>query len=263
LGWLSLSSVLCYFLARVFLLKLFIPDRYVIYTINLFYCLFLALALHAALKIGQWPRNLALPALLLAALLGALRLHGVGLRDYSAYGALYTALAATPKDALIAGHPNLMDTVPTFARRSVFATYELAHPWSRGYWEKLRPRLEDLFRAYYAADPEKVLAFGRKYGISFLVVDDRHFHPDFFKGGQFFFPMDRRAPPNAGPSLRERVDAPFFAPFGDQIRRQVAGRSQFALLSWPLSSTHKVDEHLRLLDLRPWLSGRLPDYRIR
>jgi hypothetical protein len=252
--WLGLASVLGYFLARLFLLKLFIPDRYVIYSINLCYCLFLALGLNAALKIGQWPRNLALLALIVAASLGALRLHGVGLRDYSAYRALYAALADTPKDALIAGHPNLMDTVPTLAQRRAFATYELAHPWSRGYWQKLRLRLDDLFRAYYAADPQEVVAFCRKYGIAFLVVDDRHFRPDFLKGGQFFFPMEQRVPPNAGPSLFERVDAPFFAPFGEEIRRQVAGRTRFALLSTPNFRTFVIDQHLRLLDMRPWLT---------
>ena len=80
----------------------------------------------------RWPRVLAVLALVAAATLGAWRLQGVGLKDYSAYRAVYAALAATPKDALIAGHPNLMDTIPTFARRRAFATYELAHPWSRG-----------------------------------------------------------------------------------------------------------------------------------
>ena len=262
-GWLGLSSVLLYVLARFWLFKMFIPDRYVIYTFNLFYCLFLALCLQAALKINQWPRTLAVLALILAATLGGLRLQGVGLKDYAAYQALYAALAQTPKDALIAGHPNLMDNVPTFARRRAFATYELAQPWSRGYWQKLRPRLDDLFRAYYAADPQEVLAFCRKYRISFLVVDDRHFRPDFLAGGVFFFPMEQRVPQNFGRSRFERIEAPFFAPFDEEIRRQVAGRHQFALLSWPFSPIVVVDNHLRLLDLRPWLSKNPPDQRTR
>jgi hypothetical protein len=257
-AWLALASLLLYFLARLALLKLFIPDRYVIYTINLFYCVLLALGLHGALKVGRWPRNLSLLALGLAACLGALRLHGVGLKDYSAYKPLYAALAATPKDALIAGHPNLMDTVPTFARRRAFATYELAHPWSRGYWRQLDPRLEDLFRAYYAGDPREVLAFARKYRIAFLVVDDRHFRPEFLKGGQFFFPMEVRAPKNFGRSRFEVVDAPFFAPFAREIRRETAGRDRFALLSWPFSPKVKVSPHLWLLDLRPWLGETPP-----
>ncbi len=257
--WLGLASVLLYFLARLLLLKLFIPDRYVIYTFNVCYCLVLALALSAALKVGRWPRSLAVTALILAAALGAMRLHGVGLRDYSAYQPLFAALAATPKDALVAGHPNLMDPVPTFARRPALAIYELAHPWSRGYWDQLRPRLDDLFRAYYAADPQEVVAFGRKYGISFLVVDDRHFRPDFLAGGRFFFPAAVRIQAHIGQTLSERVDAPFFAPFGEQIRRLVAGRRRFALLSWPGSHTLGADCHLRLLDLRPFLINNPPE----
>ncbi len=251
--YLGLGSLVLYFLARVLLLKLFVPDRYLIYTFNLTYCLLLAVCLAAALRIEAWPRNLAVLALVTAATLGALRLQGIGLKDYSAYRSLYAALAQTPKGTLIAGHPNLMDTVPTFARRPAFATYELAHPWSRGYWQRLRPRLDDFFRAYYAADFNEVVAFCRKYRISFLVVDDRHFRPEFLKGGVFFFPMETRVPRNFGRSLAERIQVPFFAPFDSQIRQQIRGRTKFALLSPPASQIRVVDRHLRLLDLRPWL----------
>ena len=192
--YLGLASLTLYFLARLFLLKLFVPDRYLLYTLNLFYCLVLALGVATALRVSRWPRSVAILALVAAASLGAWRLEGVGLKDYSAYRAVYTALAETNQDALIAGHPNLMDTIPTFAQRRAFATYELAHPWSRGLWAKLQPRLVDLFKAYYAADPQEVVAFCRKYGIAFLIVDDRHFTPAFLKGGFLLFPYDRAAP---------------------------------------------------------------------
>ena len=56
-------------------------------------------------------------------------------------------------------------------------------PGAGVYWAKLEPRLLDLFKAYYAADPQEVVAFCRKYGIAFLIVDDRHFTPAFLKGG--------------------------------------------------------------------------------
>jgi hypothetical protein len=254
-GYLGLASLLIYFLARLFLLKLFVPDRYLIYTLNLFYCLFLALGLEGALRLKRWPRHLALLALVLAAGLGAWRLEGVGLKDYSAYRALFAALAKTPKEALIAGHPNLMDTVPTFARRRAFATYELAHPWSRGYWARLKPRLHDLFQAYYAADPQKVKAFCRRYGIAFLIVDDRHFTPAFLKGGYFLFPYDKPYTPGIHRGLAEREFCPFFAPFDEQIRRLTRGRRHFALLSAGNFRTIRVDEHIRLIDMRPWLAS--------
>ena len=253
-GYLALASLLLYLLARLLLLKLFVPDRYLMYTLNLLYCLFLALGLQAALRVARWPRRLAILALVAAAALGAWRLEGVGLKDYSAYRNLYEALASTPKDALIAGQPHLMDNVPAFAHRRAFATYELAQPWSRNYWAKLKPRLQDLFQAYYAADPREVIAFCRKYGIAFLIVDDRHFTPAFLKGGYFLFPGDRPHIPGTSPGLAERLYCPFFAPFDDQIRRVTAGRENFALLSDPGFHTLTVDQHVRLLDMRPWLT---------
>jgi hypothetical protein len=254
--YLGVASLTLYFLARLFLLKLFVPDRYLMYTLNLFYCLMLALGVQSALRVERWPRTVAILALVAAAGLGAWRLQGVGLKDYSAYRAVYAALADTPKDALFAGHPNLMDTIPTFAQRRAFATYELAHPWSRGLWAQLKPRLADLFRAYYAADPQEVVAFCRKYGIAFLIVDDRHFTPAFLKGGFFLFPGEHPHLPGGDRGLAERIYCPFFAPFDEQIRQITAGRKNFALLSDPRFRALPLDQHVRLIDMRPWLTPK-------
>jgi hypothetical protein len=252
-GYLGLASLTLYCLARIFLLQLFIPDRYLMYTLNLFYCLFLALGVEAALRVERWPHHLTILALVAVAGLGAWRLEGVGVKDYSAYRGLYSALASTPKDALIAGQPNLMDTIPTFARRRAFATYELAHPWSRGYWAKLKPRLQDFFTAYYAADPQVVVDFCRKYGIAFLIVDDRHFSPAFLKGGDFLFPYDKPYISGTSHGLAEIERCPFFAPFDEQIRDVIKGRGHFALLSDPIFRPHRIDQHINVLDMRPWL----------
>ena len=256
-GYLLLASLLLYILARVFLLKLFVPDRYLIYTLNLCYCLGLALGLEAATRAWDWPRGLAMAAVAVAAVLGALRLQGLGLKDYSMYRPLYAALAQTPKGALVAGQPDLMDNVITFGRRPALATFELAHPWSRGYWQRLRPRLQDLFTAYYAEDPQVVKDFCRKYQVSFLVVDDRHFTPEFIAGGWFLVPFNQ--PLEGGwKKLRERVICPFFAPFDAQIKRLAKARRHFVLLNRELFPGKVVDEHQRLLDLRPWLSKNGP-----
>jgi hypothetical protein len=254
--YLGLASLVLYFLARIFLLQLFVPDRYLMYTLNLLYCLVLAAGLAAALRVERWPRHLAILALVAVAGLGIWRLTGVGLKDYSAYRALYSALATTPKNALIAGHPNLMDTIPTFAQRRAFVTYELAHPWSRGYWAKLKPRLQDFFQAYYATDPHVVVDFCRKYDIAFLIVDDRHFSPAFLKGGYLLFPYDHPASQGVSPGLAEREWCPFFAPFDAQIKELTQGRRRFAVLADPNLQAQRIDQHLRLLDMRPWLSQK-------
>jgi hypothetical protein len=196
-------------------------------------------------------------AVALVVALAGLRLQDVGLKDFSSYRPLYAALAQTPKAALIAGHPNLMDNVPTFAQRAVLVNYELAHPWSQGYWRRIRPRLEDFFQAYYATDPQVVRDFCRKYQVSFLVVDKRHFTPEFLAGGRFLAPFD---PPlqTQGKRLAERVDCPFFAPFDAEIHGLVQGGRKFVLLNQELFPAMMVGEHQRLLDMRPWLQGKEP-----
>ena len=52
----------------------------------------------------------------------------------------------------------------------------------------------------------------------FLIVDDRHFTPAFLKGGYFLFPGDKPHLPGVAKGLAERIYAPFFAPFDEQIR---------------------------------------------
>jgi hypothetical protein len=255
---LILASLALFILARVFLFKLFVPDRYLIYNLNLCYAVFLALCWGTALRVERWPRVLVVAALVMMAALGGLRLKNLEIYDYSAYRPLYAALAQTPKDALIAGHPYLMDTVPTFARRRAFATFELAQPWSRGYWQQIKPRLEESFAAYYAQDPEEVMAFCRRHGISFLVVDDRHFTPAFLAGGWGFHPFNRPPDQPRESRLAEMVRCPFFAPFDDLIRRQTLNQRHFALLASDAFPALVVDQHLRLLDMRGYGQGKVP-----
>lgn len=252
--YLGLASLLLYLLARLFWLKLFVPDRYLIYTLNLFYCLALAWCWGSAIQLQRWPRLLTVLALILAAGLGAWRLQGVGLYDFAVYRPVYAALAQTPKDALIAGHPNLMDNVMTFGQRRALATFELSQPWSRGYWQRIKPRLDDLFTAYYTDNPEVVRAFAQKHQVAFLVVDERHFTPAFLAGGRFFVPFNDLTFRGHRKKLTEKVVCPFFAPFGELIRTQTQNRSHFALLDPQAFPRQAIGDHLWLIDMRPSFS---------
>jgi len=220
------ASLFLYAMARIFLMRLFVPSRYIMYTANLFYCIAFALFVDAVLRKRSWPRPVLVVLFLAAAALSAVRLRNVGLYDYSAGRDLYSALQRTSKDALIAGHPRLMDNVLTFGRRPVFASFELAHPWSVGLWQRMKPRLQAFFTAYYAENPEDVTAFCKKYGVDFIVIDKRHFEPGFL------------------------AHRPFFAPFDDMIRRLVGSRRHFAALSWEHFQTLPVNDHVKLLDMR-------------
>ncbi len=230
LALLILASLVLYLAARVLALRLFVPDRYVSYSVNILYALGLAYLFRRALNPLLHRRVIAAGLLLLAAAFGAIRLTDAGLYDYGAQADLYAAVRKTPKDASFAGHPELMDNLLTFGMRNVQASFELAHPWMTGYWRRFEPRLDDLFAAYYAADPEKVVAFCRRYGVDFLVVDEAHYTPEFLAG------------------------RPFFAPFDERIRGLAAavpadGRG-FALLDDARFPYVRVGKTIRLVDMR-------------
>ncbi|MBF0482687.1 MAG: hypothetical protein HQK81_09825 [Desulfovibrionaceae bacterium] len=226
------ASAGLYALARVFILKLFVPDRYLSYTLYMVYCLLLAVCFHAGLARALAAPKKAAAVVLLAAALSFPRLRGLELYDYSGDAPLYRAAWETPKDALFAGEPHLMDNLLTFGKRKVFVSYKLAHPWSKGWWEFVRPRLVSLFRAYYASDPRAVRDFCRENRIDFLVVDPAGFTPEF---------------------LRAR---PFFAPFDALIRELTQGRSEFALLDEREFPYTGVGGGLRLIDMRGQEPGR-------
>lgn len=237
---LAATAVAAFVAARLFALRLFIPNRYVIYPVHAAYAILLGLAAAAAWR--AWaPRPRTTGALLVvaAAALGALRLRDAGLYDFSADAPVIAAARALPKDARLAGPPALMDNVLAFGRRRVLVSFELAQPWLRGYWRRIEPRLREWFAAYYAADPNVIRAFCARWDVDYLVVDER----DFPAAGRPAGAENPRAPD----FLRGR---PFFAPFDQEIREQLAGRSHFAILSPSNFPYLRLDADRRLLDMR-------------
>lgn len=224
---LALSSVSLYAVARILLFKLFLPSRYLEYSVNVGYCLLLGTCVHGILfRRLSLSRSKAAACLIVLSLVGCYRNTGIGLYDYSADSRLYSVIQEkTPTDAMIAGPPALMDNILAFGKRNVFASYELAHPWSQGYWNRLKPRLHDLFQAYYAHDLSEIKLFCRRHSIDFLVVDKRCFTQQDLNGN------------------------PFFEPFGEQIRRTAAKGRKF-ILSSPSLCSLRIDGNLCLVDTR-------------
>lgn len=226
-GFLLASSLVLYFAANILLLKLFIPSRYLEYTTNVLYCFGVPLLLSPVLlPLFRRCSKLVVMFFLTAALfVGAIRQHGRELYDYSMWKDLYEFVQDTPQDSLFAGYPELMDNVLTFGHRNVYVSFELAHPWSTGYWAMLRPRFDRLLRAYYGSSPEEIKIFCEQEGISFLVVDRRHFEQKFMQSN------------------------PLFEPFRSLIKLRLDDRKPYALLS---DAFHAVifDENIRIIDMR-------------
>jgi hypothetical protein len=176
-GYLLPASFILYFLSYLLMMRLFLPRRYVEFSLNIVYCMATGVSIALVLEYLGLKRKFLLALAVVLVVLGAARNWNVGIYDYTRYAPLYTFLESVPKTSVTAGHPEFMDNVPTFARRKAFVTYELSHTWSDKYWETIKKRTFDLFRAYYAKDPEEIRSFGRRYGIDYLIVRDSDFPP--------------------------------------------------------------------------------------
>ncbi len=188
---LSAASLLLYIAAHVFFFKLFLPRRYAEFPLQVFYCVGVGVCLRVALGAVISNRVLFPLVATLLVVLAALRLYHVALYDYSQHSHLCRFLEdVAPKTALIAGPPDVMDNVITFARRKAFVTYELSHTWYKGYWSVIKKRTYDFFSAYYSADPTAIRKFCEENAIDYLVVRVSDFHPERIKSGIHFEPFD-------------------------------------------------------------------------
>lgn len=111
--------------------------------------------------------------------------------------AVYEFVATLPKDAVLAGDPDIMTNIPLFSKRSVL-------------FRELFPRTDapivEYFSAQYAESTEPVINFCRRYQVSYLVLDTREFASDYIAKGDFFY-----------------------QPWNQQIVAIVSGRSNFVL----------------------------------
>jgi hypothetical protein len=208
LVWTSLGL---FGLAHLLLFKLHLPSRYVLYTWPLAALLVLAANYEttcAALD-SRWPslcsslrrlterRNLCWLLLGLAACgfvyvqnRYIVNLDPLEVKVDSTAMHLYRYLQTLPKNALIAGHPVEMDNIPLFARRKVLVNQELSLPYYRGYYAEVRQRLFDSLGAYYADNMQEIQRFVQQYGVDFILVNTRHFMPEFLSGTIYYEPFN-------------------------------------------------------------------------
>jgi hypothetical protein len=186
-GYLFVASFLLYFVASAVIFRLFLPSRYLELSLTVFYCIGTAVCLREAFA-NLVPQKIVFPVMTsLLLVLAAARLYHVGIYDYSQYARLYEFLQSTPKTSLMAGHPELMDNVPIFARRKAFVTYELSHTWYTTYWHQIKTRTYDFFNAYYSDEPEAIRRFCRDNAIEYLLVRDVDFVKERWESGEGYF----------------------------------------------------------------------------
>ncbi len=188
-----LVSLGLFFAAHALLLKLFFPTRYTIHTFRVVMAIAAGIALtillDAALSACEHmikPGHRA-GIVLLTGVTGAILILYPNLSPQfpatnnrvSGDEELYQFLQKQPKNIVIATLTAVANDIPTFAQRPVLISEETALPFHIGYYNQIRQRSSDLIRAQYSPDLKSVQQFIQKYSVSFWIIDQNTFTPNY------------------------------------------------------------------------------------
>ncbi len=100
---------------------------------------------------------------------------------------IYSFLASTHKDTLIAGHPLETSCVPLFSRRKVFTSQEAISPYYSAYYNEIKNRTFEFLRIFYSEDIDEILTFCANNKIEYLLVDYKYLNnPHLYRTEPFF-----------------------------------------------------------------------------
>ncbi|HEX2121106.1 MAG TPA: hypothetical protein VHL59_05625 [Thermoanaerobaculia bacterium] len=180
------ASLLLYALAAWLSPRLYIPTRYVAYSLVLLPAIAIPAAAFAL------PRRRLSIALCVAIVLflGGTGSSTAGLTvDARRDAALYDRLARMPELKLLAGWPaGPVDNVPYLSRKPALVTYETHAALHAGALDVMRARMLALIDAYFASSPEPLIRLRESFGVTHLLVDRRHFAG---VPARYFAPFDR------------------------------------------------------------------------
>ncbi len=187
--YLLVASGIMYELADLVFLQLWLPARYIQYSLPVIAIVIVSLAMGRIIAKITRPR---LKTLASGVVIGVLLLHfninrNAGMDNQSDKKDFFEYLGTLPKNVLIAAYPSLADYIPTFSKRKVFLNYELSQPYVDKYWFAISARTYEFFDAYYSDDLAKVVTFCDKNHIDYLIVDKRHFTREFLDVRRIYF----------------------------------------------------------------------------
>lgn len=184
------ACMIGYVASRLLAPYLFLPQRFLAYSIPVLVVLAFPVAISAMFAKGSRMASLAVAAATLL-VLGVLGGQGGGHNGLSVQvdpnQGIYQQLAKLPPDALIAGWPNeVMDNVPYLVRRRALVTYETHQAFHKKYADEMRARMRALINAYFATSPQALFDLREKFKVDYLVVNLEHLGP---KPPKYFAPF--------------------------------------------------------------------------
>lgn len=188
------AAVAVYAAARLLAFRLYVPERILRYSLPVVAALLIPAALTVLVQRLGAPRRWSALATAVALAAGLLLVLGDGRKPHNAiqdwsnsHPRLMAWLRAeTPKDALVAGHPHLMNNVPCLAQRRVYYNYEVSMPYHKEYNREMHRRARRTFDALYATDWAALRALRDEEGVDLFIVEGRYLGPELRRHDTWF-----------------------------------------------------------------------------
>jgi hypothetical protein len=195
---LPLATAVGYALARGLAPYLYMPQRYVAFTVPLMIAVFLpagGATLAVVLSPARWAARSRVAGALIVVGAALLLLGGRG-DEWAGYTVtldpetrIYEFIRGLPKDALVAGWPGgVIDDIPYRCRRRAFMTFENHNVLHERYVLEMRRRMAALTAALLSDDRQELMALRDTFGVTHLIVDSE----DFSAPPWYFAPFDRQ-----------------------------------------------------------------------
>ncbi|AFZ43601.1 hypothetical protein PCC7418_1406 [Halothece sp. PCC 7418] len=192
LGQLTAVSLGLFFLAHAILFTLYLPSRYTQHSIRIILAFAAAITITIIIDmLLHWGQNRSRSKQLWKPpiVLSFVTMIAMAVLFYPSFldqfpdpnykmgqePQIYEFLNQQPKDTLVVSLGGEADNIPSFARRSVLISKELAIPYHLGYYLPLRDRVMATIKAHYSPDQKQVTAFVERYGVDFWLLERNAF----------------------------------------------------------------------------------------
>ncbi len=172
---LMVCSIVLYILAFLCMFYLYVPDRYIYYSLPLV-AVFLVgsmfYKLESLLKNKRYISWIvALFVLVIISPFWKEDLININPKERT----IYNYLKNVPKSAVIAAPIQIADNIPAFSYRIVLASYESDIPFHKKYYKEIKSRIDDWNNAYYSENLNEVKIFIKKYKVDYIIIDKSDF----------------------------------------------------------------------------------------
>jgi hypothetical protein len=177
--YLAIASKLVYLLAFAMLFRLFVPTRYVQFSLPLLVLLGMALVIASPVRLFKpvMMRRIMTVACVVVTLGAAWWLNGIRNPtpqvDLARFASLWQGIEeVVPPDAVVAGDPRELDGLGAFCQRKGYMPHELTHPaYATYYDEVVTPRIHKTFDALYASSAREIVDFAKAEGVEYMLFN--------------------------------------------------------------------------------------------